>query len=78
MTIGTRIGVGAVIDGKPLQGLTHPEMGHILVRRHPEDHIEGACPYHGDCLEGMAAGPGIEKRWNQKGQLLTDRNEVWS
>jgi fructokinase len=77
MTIGTGIGVGAVIDGKPLQGLTHPEMGHILVRRHPEDHFEGAYPYHGDCLEGMAAGPAIEKRWNQKGQLLTERNEVW-
>jgi fructokinase len=77
MTVGTGIGVGAVIGGKLLQGLTHPEMGHILVRRHPEDQFEGACPYHGDCLEGMAAGPAIEKRWNQKGQLLSERSEVW-
>jgi fructokinase len=77
MTVGTGIGVGAVIGGKLLQGLTHPEMGHILVRRHPDDQFLGACPYHGDCLEGMAAGPAIEKRWNQKGQLLTEQNEVW-
>jgi fructokinase len=77
MTVGTGIGVGAVIGGKLLQGLTHPEMGHILVKRHPDDHFEGACPYHGDCLEGMAAGPAIEKRWNQKGQLLSERSEVW-
>lgn len=77
MTVGTGIGVGAVIDGKPFQGLTHPEMGHILVKRHPNDRFEGFCPYHGDCLEGLAAGPALEKRWNKKGQELTDQPEVW-
>ncbi|MEK5444711.1 ROK family protein [Fredinandcohnia sp. FSL W7-1320] len=77
MTVGTGIGVGAVINGQPFQGLTHPEMGHILVKRHPNDTFEGFCPYHGDCLEGLAAGPALEKRWNKKGQELTDQPEVW-
>ncbi|RXZ01339.1 ROK family protein [Fictibacillus sp. S7] len=77
MTVGTGIGVGAITEGKLLHGLTHPEMGHILVRRHPEDSFAGNCPYHKDCLEGMAAGPALEKRWGQKGIELADRPEVW-
>ena len=67
ITVGTGIGAGATVDGKMLQGLTHPEMGHISVKRHPEDTFEGTCSFHGDCLEGMAAGPAIEKRWGKKG-----------
>lgn len=77
ITVGTGIGAGAVVQGKLLQGLTHPEMGHILVRRHPEDHYVGKCPYHKDCLEGLAAGPGIEERWGEKGIQLAVREEVW-
>lgn len=77
ITVGTGIGAGAVVQGNLLQGLTHPEMGHILVRRHPQDTYEGTCPYHGDCLEGLAAGPGIEARWGEKGINLVDRKEVW-
>ncbi len=77
ITVGTGIGAGAVVDGKMLHGLSHPEMGHILVRRHPEDTFEGFCPYHGDCLEGMAAGPAIEKRWNIKGSELTPDHPAW-
>jgi fructokinase len=77
MTVGTGIGVGAIVEGKLLHGLMHPEMGHILVRRHPEDTFAGVCPYHGDCLEGMASGPAIEKRWGKKGAELADRAEVW-
>lgn len=77
MTVGTGIGVGAITEGKLLHGLTHPEMGHILVRRHPQDSFEGNCPYHKDCLEGMAAGPALEKRWGQKGIELADKPEVW-
>ncbi|MTH53547.1 ROK family protein [Bacillus mangrovi] len=77
MTVGTGIGVGAVVDGKVLHGMNHPEMGHILVRRHPNDTFAGACPYHGDCLEGLAAGPALEKRWGAKGIELADRPEVW-
>ncbi|MFS0613610.1 ROK family protein [Lederbergia ruris] len=77
ITVGTGIGAGAVIQGELLQGLSHPEMGHILVRRHADDAYEGFCPYHGDCLEGMAAGPAIEKRWGKKGVELQDKQEVW-
>jgi fructokinase len=77
ITVGTGIGAGSVVQGKLLQGLSHPEMGHILVRRHPEDHYNGKCPYHSDCLEGLAAGPAIEERWNAKGIDLAEREEVW-
>jgi len=77
ITVGTGIGAGAVVQGKLLQGLSHPEMGHVLVRRHPDDKYQGFCPYHGDCVEGMAAGPAIEGRWGAKGIELADRLEVW-
>jgi fructokinase len=64
VTIGTGIGGGAIIDGKPLQGLSHPEMGHIRPQRHPDDmSFAGICPFHGDCLEGLASGPAIKVRW---------------
>ncbi|MEK3889330.1 ROK family protein [Bacillus sp. FSL K6-3431] len=77
VTIGTGIGVGAVINGKMLQGISHPEMGHICVKRHPKDPFAGSCPFHRDCLEGLASGPSIEKRWNQKAVLLGNKSEVW-
>ncbi|CRK80192.1 ROK family protein [Neobacillus massiliamazoniensis] len=77
ITVGTGIGAGAVLQGKLLQGLSHPEMGHILVRRHPDDHYQGKCPFHHDCLEGLAAGPSIEERWGDKVINLADRREVW-
>jgi fructokinase len=77
ITVGTGIGAGAVVQGKLLQGHSHPEMGHILVRRHPEDQYAGKCPYHQDCLEGLAAGPAIEERWGAKGVELVSREEVW-
>lgn len=77
ITIGTGIGAGAIVNDRFIEGLSHPEMGHIFVRRHPEDDFVGSCPYHGDCLEGLAAGPAIEKRWGKKGVELSDRNEVW-
>jgi fructokinase len=78
ITVGTGIGAGAIVQGKLLQGLSHPEMGHILVRRHPNDEFRGKCPYHHDCLEGLAAGPAIEERWGAKGDQLVDRMEVWN
>jgi fructokinase len=77
ITIGTGIGAGAYINGELLQGLTHPEMGHILLRRHPEDTYKGRCPYHADCLEGLAAGPAIEERWGEKAFHLSDKEKVW-
>ncbi|MBM7644617.1 fructokinase [Scopulibacillus daqui] len=77
MTVGTGIGGGAVIRGEMVHGMLHPEMGHILVKRHPEDDFAGNCPYHQDCLEGMAAGPAIEKRWGKKGIELQEVDKVW-
>lgn len=77
ITVGTGVGAGAIIHGKLLEGISHPEMGHITVKRHPKDSFEGSCPIHQDCLEGLAAGPAIEKRWGKKGIELSDREEVW-
>lgn len=77
ITIGTGIGAGVISNGKLLHGMLHPEAGHVLLRKHPNDHYEGKCPYHKTCLEGLAAGPAIEARWGKKGVELADRKEVW-
>jgi fructokinase len=64
VTVGTGIGGGLAISGQSLRGLSHPEMGHIFPRRHPDDGaFGGTCPWHGDCLEGLASGPAILARW---------------
>jgi fructokinase len=64
LTVGTGIGGGAVSGGRVLHGLSHPEMGHIRVPHdRVEDPFEGCCPFHRDCLEGLASGPAIEARW---------------
>ena len=76
-TIGTGIGVGVYAQGRLVHGLLHPEGGHVLIRRHPDDTYEGCCPYHGDCLEGMAAGPAIERRWGIKGSELAPDHPAW-
>ncbi|MEF2966672.1 ROK family protein [Paenibacillus sp. M1] len=77
LTVGTGIGGGAVIGGRMLEGFGHPEMGHIKVRKHPDDPFAGTCPYHGDCLEGLAAGPSIDARVKKKGYELGQDHEVW-
>lgn len=76
-TIGTGVGVGVYSEGKLVHGLVHPEGGHILTRRHLEDTYSGKCPYHGDCLEGMAAGPAIEDRWKIKASELPTDHKAW-
>lgn len=64
LTVGTGVGGGAVVDGRLIHGIGHPEMGHIRLPRHPDDAgFAGHCPFHGDCLEGLAAGPSIIARW---------------
>lgn len=77
ITIGTGVGVGVYVNGKPLHGLVHPEGGHILLAKHPDDTYKGRCPYHANCIEGLAAGPAIEERWGKKAIELADRPEVW-
>lgn len=77
ITIGTGVGVGVWVNGGLLHGMLHPEGGHILLARHPEDEKGGICPYHKNCLEGFASGPSIEARWGAKAADLSDRREVW-
>lgn len=77
LTIGTGIGGGAIINGKIVEGFSHPEMGHVLIRKHEEDSYEGNCPFHKTCLEGLAAGPAIEGRYNKKGHELEREDHVW-
>ncbi len=64
VTVGTGIGGGAIIGGETIKGSRHPEMGHVMPRRYADDHeFAGICPFHGDCLEGLASGPAIKARW---------------
>ncbi len=70
LTVGTGIGGGAVAGGRVVHGLVHPEMGHLAVPRQPGDDFAGVCPYHGDCLEGMASGVAIAARWGRPAQDL--------
>ena len=78
VTVGTGIGAGLVIEGKLVHGLVHPELGHMLLRQEQTDPApSGFCPYHNGCLEGLAAGPAIEKRWGKKGYELPEDHEAW-
>jgi len=78
VTIGTGVGAGVVVNGQPLHGAMHPEIGHILLPHDwQQDPFGGNCPFHGDCLEGLAAGPAIEKRWGQKAMDLDEEHPAW-
>jgi fructokinase len=78
LTIGTGIGGGAMVNGRLVHGLVHPEMGHMpLPHDHSADPYPGCCPYHGDCLEGMAAGPAIGERWGEPASELPPEHPAW-
>ncbi len=77
VTVGTGIGGGVIIDGAPLHGLGHPEMGHISVPRHPDDDLRSTCPHHADCLEGLASGPAISSRAGKPADQLGDDDPAW-
>jgi fructokinase len=78
LTVGTGIGGGVVIEGMPVHGLMHPEIGHIHPRRHTLDaQFAGVCPFHGDCLEGLASGPAIVARTGKELQDLDPSHAQW-
>ena len=77
LTIGTGIGGGIIANGKLVHGLMHPELGHLLVKKHPEDHFEGRCPYHTNCLEGLASGKTVDIRWNCHASELGNDHPAW-
>lgn len=77
ITIGTGVGVGVYCNGGLLHGLTHPEAGHILLAKHPEDSYKGSCPFHANCVESLASGPSITGRYGLPAAELFDRTEVW-
>lgn len=79
LTIGTGIGGGGLINGQLMHGLVHPEMGHIRVPHDlAADPYPGHCPYHGDCLEGLACGPAMNERWGQLSQELPADHPAWA
>jgi fructokinase len=78
MTVGTGIGVGVIANGAPLHGLIHTEAGHFAIPHNSQkDPFPGVCPYHGDCLEGLASGPSMNKRWGQNPETLLDGHPAW-
>jgi fructokinase len=78
LTVGTGIGGGGMVNGRLLHGRTHPEMGHIRIPHDRDrDPFPGCCPYHGDCLEGLACAPAIRARWGQAGETLPDDHPAW-
>ncbi len=78
LTIGTGIGGGAVVNGRVLHGLLHPEMGHIRIPHDfNRDPYAGSCPFHGDCLEGLASGPAMQQRWSVPPEDLPANHPAW-
>jgi fructokinase len=77
VTVGTGVGVGLIVNGMPTRGFAHCELGHIRVARLPGDRFAGSCPFHGGCVEGLAAGPSLEARVGDGvGELRAD-DPLW-
>lgn len=77
VTVGTGIGGGVLVAGRPVHGAVHPEMGHVRVPRDPGDPFPGVCPYHGDCLEGLASGGAMRQRWGVPPEALPPEHPGW-
>jgi len=79
LTIGTGIGGGGVVSGQLIHGALHSEMGHMsLPHDWKSDPFPGSCPFHGDCLEGLATGPAMQKRWGARGETLPPDHPAWA
>jgi fructokinase len=79
LTVGTGIGAGLLFEGRPWHGLVHPEVGHMRVPHDRDrDPFDGSCPVHGDCWEGLAAGPAIAERWRMAPERLPDGHPAWA
>jgi fructokinase len=79
LTVGTGIGGGALVEGRPVHGLVHPEMGHMLIPHDLNaDPFRGVCPFHGDCLEGLATGVAMQRRWGSRAEELPPDHPAWA
>ena len=78
LTIGKGVGGGAIVEGKLVHGMLHPEMGHIFVNRHPRDKLCRKLPFHGgNCLEGMASEMALERRWGVEFKDIPENHPAW-
>jgi fructokinase len=77
VTVGTGIGVGLIVNGKPTRGFAHCELGHIRSARHPHDDWPGSCPFHGDCVEGLASGSALKARFGDRLPEIDHDDPVW-
>jgi fructokinase len=77
VTIGTGLGGGVLIEGRPVHGAMHPEIGHLRLRRAADDPFPGACPFHGDCIEGLVCGPALRARFDMDPADAPDSHPAW-
>ncbi|MFR4286802.1 MAG: ROK family protein [Enterococcus italicus] len=76
-TVGTGVGGGAINKGEFVGGISHPEMGHVIIQKDLQDDFFGVCPFHGNCLEGMISGPALEKRTHMLGKTIPADHPIW-